>query len=255
MQTNSRLQAERLRLFTERSNAVHEQYLSDPELLRKYEFFLDWQVAYSLPFYSEFQEKPETEAAIEFVISDLIGTGVSARDADLTRVVPIMTRLLPGKALQALASAMELNARALAINLDICRLLFDKTSQTLSFSERDYCRAFRQATSLDECRELIELTIGLGHALKRLVRRPLLGMTLRAMHHPAHAAGFGAMQDFLEKGYSTFHAIEDTDYFLDRFAIRMAEVFTRTCEEPLENMDPSPGRPPQYMVETADIGT
>lgn len=255
MQTNSRLQAERLRLFTEKSNAIHEQYLSDPELLQKYEYFLDWQVAYSLPFYSEFREKPETAAAIEFVISDLIGTGVSARDADLTRVVPIMTRLLPGKALQALASAMELNARALAINLDICRLLFDKAEDASDISERDYCNAFRQATSLDECRELIDLTIDLGHSLKRLVRRPLLGMTLRAMHHPAHASGFGAMQDFLEKGYSTFHAIEDTDYFLDRFAIRMAEVFTRACVEPLENMDALPRRPPKYMVEAADIGT
>ena len=241
MRIDSRLQAERLRLFTEKSNAIHKQYLSDPELLQKYEYFLDWQVAYSLPFYSEFSEKPETAAAIEFVISDLIGTGVSARDADLTRVVPIMNRLLPGKALQALASAMELNARALAINLDICRLLFDLVDGPSDISERDYCRAFRQSTSIDECRELIDLTIDLGHSLKRLVRRPLLGMTLRAMHRPAHAAGFGAMQDFLEKGYATFHAIEDVEYFLDRFEKRMTEVFTRTCEEPLGNLDASPG--------------
>jgi hypothetical protein len=52
----SKLHAKRLRLYTETSNAIHEQYLSDPELLRKYEYFLDWQVAYSLPFYNEFQE-------------------------------------------------------------------------------------------------------------------------------------------------------------------------------------------------------
>ncbi|MDH3621127.1 MAG: hypothetical protein OEV34_16050 [Gammaproteobacteria bacterium] len=236
---NARLQAERLRLFTEQSNAVHEQYLSDPVLLQKYEYFLDWQVDYSLPFYSEFQEKPETAAAVEFVISDLIGTGVSARDADLTRVIPVMVRLLPGKALHALASAMELNARALAINLDICRRLFDDVDVPSPVSEREYCAAFRQSTSLVECLELIQLTINLGHSLKRLVRSSFLGMTLRAMHRPAHAAGFGAMQDFLEKGYTTFHAIEDVDYFLERFAETMTQVFTRTCEEPLENMDSS----------------
>lgn len=67
-----------------------------------------------------------------------------------------------------------------------------------------------------------------------MVHSPLLGATLRAMHHPAHVAGFGAMQDFLEQGYATFHDIDDVDYFLDRFAARMEEVFTRTCEGPLE---------------------
>ena len=81
------------------------------------------------------------------------------------------------------------------------------------------------------------MTITLGHTLKRLVRSQLLRLTLRAMHHPAHAAGFGAMQNFLEKGYTTFHAIEDVDYFLRRFAERMTEFFTIICEEPLDTLD------------------
>jgi len=237
---NTQSHAERLRLFTDESIAVHEQYLSDPALLQKYEYFLDWQIAYSLPFYSEFQEVPETAAAVEFVISDLIGTGISTRDADFSRIIPIMVRLLPDKALRALASAMELNARALAINLDICRTLFDDVDVPAPVSERDYCAAFRQSTSLDECAELIHLTINLGHSLKRLVGSAALGMTLRAMHRPAHAAGFGAMQDFLEKGYTTFHAIDDVDAFLDRFGVLMMQVFERTCEEPLENLDTKP---------------
>jgi hypothetical protein len=206
--------------------------------MHDYAYFLDWQVAYSLPFYAEFEEDPETTAAVDFVISDLIGTGVSSRDADVARIIPIMTRLLPAKALHALASAMELNARAIAINLDICRRLFGETDRRTGISERDYCAAFRETSSLDECFELIELTISLGHALRGLVHSRLLGATLHGMHHPAHAAGFGAMQDFLEKGYSAFHAIEDVDYFLDRFGERMREVFARVCTEPLENLDP-----------------
>ena len=99
MRAKSRLQAERLRHFTDASNAVHEAYLSDPELLRQYEDFLSWQVDYMLPFYSEFEDHPETAAAVEFVISDLIGTGISARDADLARVIPVMIRLLPASGL------------------------------------------------------------------------------------------------------------------------------------------------------------
>ena len=244
----SRRYAERLRLFTEKSNAIHEQYLGDAVLLSKYEYFLDWQVAYSLPFYSEFEESAETAAAIEFVISDLIGTGVSARDADMSKIIPIMVRLLPAKALRALASAMELNARALEINLNICRELYAGVNDPVPVSERDYCDAFRRSTSLDEVHDLIRLTINLGHSLKKLVGSTVLGMTLRAMHHPAHAAGFGAMQDFLEKGYGTFHAIDDVDGFLERFEIVMTEVFTRTCREPLENLDDT------LMISTSSSG-
>ncbi len=236
MRAKSRLHAERLRQFTDASNAVHEAYLSDPELLRQYEDFLSWQVNYMLPFYSEFEDHPETAAAVEFVISDLIGTGISARDADLARVIPIMIRLLPASGLQALASAMELNAHALTINLDICRHLSTQLAAGTGISEREYCVAFRETTGLDECRGLIDLTVTLGHTLKWLVRSPLLRLTLHAMRRPAHAAGFGAMQRFLEKGYMTFRAIEDVDYFLERFAGRMIHAFTWICEEPLENL-------------------
>lgn len=238
-----RQHAERLRRYTKESNALHAQYLADSGLLQDYECFVDWQVAYTMPFYGEFENDPETAAAVEFVLSDLVGTGISARDADLARVIPIMTRLLPDNALAALASATKLNARALSINLEICRTLLSRSGLDKGISERDYCDAFRRSTTLRECLDLIDLTISLGHTLQRLVANPLLGMTLRAMHRPAHAAGFGAMQDFLEKGYATFHAIDDVEIFLEKLAERMTSVFTRICTKPLDMLDPAPVKP------------
>ena len=240
--TNSRSHADRLRLFTEESIAIHEQYRSDKESLRQFRHFIKWQVAYLMPFFSEFETRPDTAAAVEFIVSDLMGSGIAARDADLARVVPIMVRLLPDRALDALASAMQLNARTLAINLANCRELSERTDISKGVSERDFCAAFRRTTTLDECLGLIDLTIVLGHTLKRLVRSRLLRMTLQTMHYPAHAAGFGAMQDFLEKGYTTFHAIDDVDDFLEQFAERITAVFTRICEQPLADLDPLPVR-------------
>ena len=227
----TRSHAERLRRYTDESNAIHEQYLADPQLLREYEYFVAWQTAYMMPYYSEFEANRETATAVEFVFSDLVGAGISARDADLARVIPVMIRLLPDKALAALASATKLNARTLEVNLEICRNLFSQYGTSTGISERDYCEVFRQST------------IALGHSLERLVRSPLLGMTLRTMHAPAHAAGFGAMQDFLEQGYTTFHAIENVDFFLNRLAVRMTKVFTRICEEPLGGLDSTPTHP------------
>ena len=239
---NSRAHADRLRLFTAESIAVHQQYGSDEESLRQFRYFINWQVAYLLPFFKKFQTRPDTAAAVEFIVSDLMGSGVSARDADVARIIPIMVRLLPASALQAVASAMELNARTLAINLANCRELSEGTDISRGISERDFCAAFRCTTTLDECLGLIDLTIVLGHTLNRLVHNRLLGMTLRAMHYPAHTAGFDAMQDFLEKGYATFHAIDDVDYFLGQFAERITAVFTRICNQPLADLDPKPVR-------------
>jgi hypothetical protein len=56
------------------------------------------------------------------------------------------------------------------------------------------------------------------------------------MRKPAHLAGFGALQEFLEKGYRTFVALEDVDQFLDEITVRMTEVFTRIFTEPLERL-------------------
>lgn len=229
--------AGRLRLYADRCNAVHRKYLGDPGLLRQYERFLAWQQDYMLPYFNEFRQHPNTAAAVEFVISDLVGTGISARDSDIARVIPVMTRLLPDKAMQALASAMELNARTLEINFDIFTRLSKTVDIAEGISEREFCETFRRSTTIEECLEIIELTVVLGRTLQRLVRIPLLGMTLRAMHRPAHATGFGALQDFLEKGYTTFRAIEDVDYFLDRFSERLAGFYARLCKAPLPGLD------------------
>ena len=223
--------AGRLRLYADRCNAVHRKYLGDPGLLRQYERFLAWQQDYMLPYFSEFRQHPNTAAAVEFVISDLVGTGISARDSDIARVIPVMTRLLPDKAMQ------ELNARTLEINFDIFTRLSKTVDIAEGISEREFCETFRRSTTIEECLEIIELTVDLGQTLQRLVRIPLLGMTLRAMHRPAHATGFGALQDFLEKGYTTFRAIEDVDHFLHRFSERLAGFYTRLCKEPLPDLD------------------
>jgi hypothetical protein len=228
--------ATELREFTERSNAIHEQYLSNPALFDKYSHFVAWQTDYMLPFYEDLRTSPDISAAVDFVVSDLIGIDVSKRDRDIARVVPIMSRMLPEKALRTMASAMRLNARVLEINLSICRALYADRSAVAAFSERDYCAASRQAGDLDECLELIKLTIDIGHSLDHVVRIPMIGPMLRAMRTPARLWGFAAMQEFLEKGYATFDALEDVDSFLDVMGKRMTAVFTRIFSEPLEHL-------------------
>ena len=175
--------ATELREYTGRSNALHDKHLSDPALYEKYTRFVAWQTDYMLPLYDDLRESRNYSAAIDFVVSDLTGIAVSKRDQDIARVVPIMSKMLPEKALRTMAGAMRLNARVLEINLSICRTLYGENADA-EFSEADYCAASRQAASLDECFELVRLTIEVGRSLDQVIRIPMIGPMLRAMRTP-----------------------------------------------------------------------
>lgn len=229
--------AQRLRRYTERSNTVHRGYLADAAVLASYEAFLEWQIAYMSSFFDDLRISDDYSAAIDFFISDLTGIGISKRDEDLARVVPIMVKMLPESALATLSSAMEVNARVLEINVAICRELDREPERYATLSEHDYCMACRRCSDFDEAMQLVGVLRGLGERLEHLIHMPLMGATLHAMRWPARLAGFGSLQDFLETGYDRFHEIDDVDSFLTVLEQRMREVFERIYAEALENLD------------------
>ena len=233
--------AARLLEFTARSNAIHQRYLDDPLYFSQYDHFVNWQIDYTRPFYEDLLEKPDYREALNFVITDLIGVGISKRDQDLARVVPIMTKVLPTGALDTVAAAMELNARTLEVNARICRGLFEDRHGEANFNEREYLEACRANSKLEEYLQLISLTAQVGESLSRVTRIPMIGFTLRAMRSPAKLSGFSHLQGFLEQGYGTFRKIRNVDEFLEDVDERMTEIFTRIFTSPLpdETLDSS----------------
>lgn len=223
--------AEELREYTDRSNALHQEYVGDPGFLRRYERFVAWQTDFMLPFYDDLRATRDYDAAVEYFVSDLTGIDISRRDRDVARVVPIMSRMLPETVLQSAATAMRLNARVLAINLSICRELYRNIDAEAEITETEYCAALRSASNLEECLHLVKLIADVGHGLNRVIHIPMIGITLRAMRGPARVAGFGDLQSFLERGYKAFTALEDVERFLEVMSARMREVFTRLFTE------------------------
>ena len=219
--------ADKFRRAIARSNELHAEYLDDQGLYESYDRFTRWQLDYMLPFFSDLLEPEGYSEAVDFIVSDLAGVGISERDRDIQRATPVIVRSLPAHPLETAAAAVELNARALAINLGICRELLVDGELPENMSETDYCAACHEVSTYDECMELVDLAVELGETLKRLVRVPLIGGLLRTMRKPAHAAGFGALQEFLETGYVTFRRISDIDRFLAHLRERMSQVFER----------------------------
>lgn len=220
-----------------RSNELHGHYVDDPDRFEQYDRFTVWQMDYLLTLFADLHAEPGYGDAINFTISDLAGVGISERDHDLERASPIITRMLPQKALETIAAASKLNARVLEINLGIFERLRVDGRLPETISERDYCIACRESSTLDEYVGMVQLAVELGDTLKTLVKIPLLGGMLRTMRGPAHAAGFGALHEFLENGYTTFRAIPDIDRFLHEIDRRMTEFFEAIFKTPLDEID------------------
>lgn len=231
--------AARLRKFAAQSQALHGRYLADRKLLERYGRFVRWQTAYMSSFYDDLRTQPGYSDALDFVITDLTGLGISQRDEDLARAVPIMVRMLPNKALGSLAAALELNATVLRINLEVCQRLFERIDAE-PICEAEFCAAYRNAATLKECLALARLTRQLGESLDKIVRIRALGFMLTAMQGPAHVAGFGALHNFLATGCERFQAIEDVPRFLDLMHGRMIQVLTRIFQAPMDSLSQEP---------------
>lgn len=228
-----RAAAQQFRDNIRRSNELHAAYLEDSKFLESYDRFANWQLSYLLPFFDDLHARDGYREALDFTMSDLAGVGISGRDRDLERAAPAITRMLPTGALVTIAAAAEMNARVLALNTAICRCLMVDGLLPAEITVRDYVLACREASTVDECVELVHLIVDLGRTLSTLIEVPLIGMTLRAMRGPAHAAGFGALQEFLETGYTTFRNIPDIDFFLTTIDQRMVMVFKDIFGQPL----------------------
>ena len=73
----------------------------------------------------------------------------------------------------------------------------------------------------------IELFRSVGDTLARAVEKPLIYSLLRGMRRPARLAGFGELQDFLERGLRAFQHMEDPDEFLETIERRETQILDR----------------------------
>lgn len=79
----------------------------------------------------------------------------------------------------------------------------------MDFAER-YVYAWRSVGRESDRRWQLAAVLQLGRELDHLTRKPGLRMLLKMMRRPAHTAGLGSLQAFLEAGFDTFAAMART---------------------------------------------
>jgi hypothetical protein len=122
-----------------------------------------------------------------------------------------MKRFLPDRVLYIMSEAFELQAVSLEFDMEMAGYMEQLDIPDLDMNR--YCEIYRACSDRPGRERQILLIRKLGYDLGRLVNKPLVNVLVRLLRGPAHAAGFGKLQEFLESGLGSFRALRDVRYF------------------------------------------
>lgn len=179
--------------------------------------FLDlqrWQRHRLADSFSDFVSQESYRPACDFFLRELYGgLDFLERDQDLEKVMPVMVKFLPGKVLMSLAAAFEVQAISLEFDMKMAGFLKNEDAQNMGVSL--YASAYRACGDRPKREQQILLIRQLGYDLLPLVDAPLISRLVRLLRVPAHKAGFGKLQEFLESGLESFRELDDPEFFID----------------------------------------
>lgn len=193
-----------------------------------------WQAARLARTYADLLADERYRPATTFFLEDLYGArDFAGRDEQLSRVVPVMCSMLPASALGTIGAAVGLDRLSESLDQDVARAL-----GTREIDERTYAEAYREAGRREEREAQIAVTADIGKTLDKLTRSRSLRGALALMRRPAHAAGFGTLQDFLERGFSAFRHMQGADHFLATVVAKEREIMRRLFDTHPEPFGP-----------------
>ena len=185
-----------------------------------------WQQQRLARCYADLAADVRYTPAVAFFLDEIYGIKDSTvRDRDLVRMYPTIKRIFPKIAFDACDKALELDVLSEEFDQAIAVAL---GSQPLT--EANYLKAFRAVDRQQDRLRQIVLMQAVGEALDNMVQKPLLFATLKMLHGPAQMVGLGAMQQFLETGFSAFRHMKRADHFLATIAYRERVLIERIMQ-------------------------
>ena len=221
-----------------RNAELREVFANAPELQGRLEDLQRWQSERLLRSHADLHRSPRYRKAVEFFFEELYSGGdARARDRDLLKVQRVMEKLLPAQALRSLTRAIELEVLSQELDAEVARAL-----PAGPISVESYAEAYRKAGRRADRERQIDLLGEIGSYLDGVVRKPVIRGLVRLARGPAHAAGFGELQEFLEHGLNAFEAMGGSREFLDAIQAREKRAMKRVfaaAPDPFEFDDPA----------------
>jgi hypothetical protein len=211
--------ARRLRDMLARNHVIAERVQETDFPLSEFELLQQWQRARLARSFEDLAQRNGYRPAVNFFLTELYGgLDFRERDQQMDRVMPVMIRLLPDHTLATMSQAFELQAISLEFDMRLAAGMERFGIGTLDMDR--YCGIYRACDDKAGRERQILLIRKLGYELDKLVRKPWINYLVRLMRGPAHAAGFGTLQEFLENGLVSFRAIEDPVFFIETIYAR-----------------------------------
>lgn len=207
----------RLRLAAALTRVIElrRQLESDPALGDKWHAVKLWQAQRLRRTYPDLLASERFAPACEFFLSELYGArDFEQRDQEALRVVPMLARMLPERAVQTMALAVELDELSEELDGRVARAV------VTPIDDAHYASAYRAAGTRAEREHQIDTIDRIGRSLERLARIPLLAPMLHMMRAPAEAAGLGHLHHFLQAGFDAFRTMGAAGDFLDTIRSR-----------------------------------
>jgi hypothetical protein len=189
----------------------------------------DWQRQRLKRSFADLAAIPRYRAANDFFLTELYGgLNFRERDRDVARVMPVMTRTMPESMQETMAEALELQALSLEFDIGMAHIMADRNCTELDLAT--YGAIYRSLGRHGQRQQQIEMIRHLGMELDRYVRKPLVMWLVRMLRGPAHAAGFDALQTFLENGLSAFSRMESAEEYIAVIVERESRSMKRLFE-------------------------
>jgi hypothetical protein len=187
---------------------------ADPVIERRRASLRAWQAARLARTHADLLASERFGEAAAFFLSDLYGPkDFGERDAELERILPLMTTLLPVSGLAALLLAIEVDALSERFDAAMVGVLGAQLD-TPEMSDEAYASAYREVGDRPGRETQIRLIGETGEALDAFAQKPFVRMALKMMQGPAKMAGLGELQAFLERGFDAFRTMRDASEFL-----------------------------------------
>jgi hypothetical protein len=211
--TDRKACAQQLAHWLTAARQLRQAAATDPARTARRRRLREFQAARLAATHADLLDAPRYRQAAQFFLTDLYSPkDLRARDAEIERVLPIMTSMLPVSGLRALLLAAEVDALSEQLDGAMTDALGAKLDAPLTAA--DYADAYRHAGNVDGRRRQIDLIQASGQTLDDLAHKPGLFTLLRMMRRPAQAAGLGELQGFLERGFSAFRGMQSADDFV-----------------------------------------
>lgn len=209
----------------EKVRALRGLAQANPKTMAARQGLRQWQASRLARTHADLLASPRTGAAAAFFLSDLYGPqDFSERDEEISRLVPLMARMLPLAGLVTVTSAIELDALSERLDAAMVLALRKRYKDLVGLDAAGYAEAYRSVGDRPARLRQIELIRATGEALDQLTRKSMITVALRMMREPAHLAGFGALQEFLERGFVAFRDMGGAGEFVAAICSRETQL-------------------------------